>query len=102
MDYYRRAAQGGDAIAVNNVANFYDKGLSVKADPVLAAERMEKALRAGATFSRDQTRDNSGNWSLPFRKALQRRLADKKLYSGPIDGGFRPQTQAAISIFGVR
>lgn len=48
-------------------------------------------------------RDNSDNWSLPFRKALQRRLADQRLYSGPIDGGLGPLTQAAIdNIFGVR
>lgn len=64
---------------------------------------MEKALRAGATFSRNQMRDNSANWSLSFRKALQKRLVDQKLYSGPIDGGFGTQTQAAIDgIFGVR
>ncbi|CAN7151050.1 peptidoglycan-binding domain-containing protein [Pararhizobium sp. LjRoot238] len=57
----------------------------------------------GDYFSRDQMRDNSDNWSLPFRKALQRRLADQRLYSGPIDGGLGPLTQAAIdNIFGVR
>ena len=103
LEFYRRAAEAGDAIAFNNVANFYDKGLSVTADPAEAAAWMEKALRAGATFSRDQMRDNTENWSLAFRMALQQRLSDQKLYSGPIDGGFGPQTQAAIdSIFGVR
>ena len=103
LAHYRRAAAGGDSIAFNNIANFYDKGLGIEPDGTQAAEWMEKALRAGAGFSRDQMRDNSDNWSLPFRKALQRRLRDQLIYTGPIDGGFGPRTQEAIDkIYRVR
>jgi TPR repeat protein len=75
----------------------YEGGQGVAQDSNQSAYWMEKALRDGFEFARDQMRSASdGRWSSGFRQALQVRLHRAGVYDGPIDGSFGPMTQNAI------
>lgn len=102
FDWYHKAAEKGHVDAMNNLAWFYDSGSGVSADADSAADWLFKALTAGGDFSRKQMDNNSTAWSRDFRMALQKRLRDKEVYGGKIDGNFGPETKYAIErIFGI-
>jgi TPR repeat protein len=46
MKWYRRAADGGSADAMENIGALYEKGLGVAADPVEAHKWYDKAKSA--------------------------------------------------------
>lgn len=98
VDLYRRAADLGHPAGFHNLALTTDKGLGVThKDPERAAELIMRALSMRFEFSYKQMTENSRIWSPEFRRAVQRRLKEEGIYSGPIDGEFRQPTIAAIT-----
>ena len=58
---------------------------------------MMRSLDRRHEFSLKQMTQNSRAWSKEFRQALQRKLRDAGVYSGPTDGEFKDTTIAAIN-----
>ena len=95
--FYRRAASLGHPAGMHNLAWMLDSGQGVpRKDPEEAADLMMKSLDRRHEFSHKQMTQNSRAWSKEFRQALQRKLRDVGLYSGPTDGEFKDTTIAAI------
>jgi TPR repeat protein len=95
--FSRGAANGPWGGTYYALAMMYEGGQGVAQDSNQSAYWMEKALRDGFEFARDQMRSASdGRWSSGFRQALQVRLHRAGVYDGPIDGSFGPMTQNAI------
>lgn len=96
VQWYKKAADLGNAQALYNIAWFYDRGRGVKKDAQEAARWMESALRAGSEFARKQMRENASSWSQSFRIALQKRLKKSSVYHRNFYGIFGPKTHKAI------
>lgn len=96
MQWYQKAADLGESLAMNNIAWFYDKGRGLKEDAQEAARWMESALRVGSESSRKQMKENQGAWSSSFRIAFQKHLKDSGVYYGNLYGIFGPETHKAI------
>ena len=95
---YRRAAAVGNPSGMHNLAWMLDSGQGVaRKDPEQAADLIMQALDRRNEFSHRQMTQNSRAWSTEFRQALQSKLRDAGVYSGPIDGEFKDTTIAAIN-----
>lgn len=95
--WYRKAADQGSAPGIHNMAAMLDSGRGVeRKNPEEAADLMMKSLDGRNEFSRRQMTENSRAWSIEFRQALQRRLAEAGFFKGPIDGEFAATTSDAI------
>ena len=95
----RKAADLGNSTAMNNLAWMLQGGRGVRKDPDEAADQMMKALAHHNEFSLKQMTQSSQTWSKEFRRALQKRLHEAGVYSGPIDGEFHQSTLIAINSF---
>jgi TPR repeat protein len=94
---YKKAADLGDTFAMHNLAWMLDKGVGVdRRDLDHAADLVLRALGLRNPFSYEQMTKNPQNWSVEFRQALQRKLRDAGLFSGPTDGQLKASTVAAI------
>ena len=98
----RKAADLGNSTAMNNLAWMLQGGRGVRKDPEEAADQMMKALARRNEFSLKQMTQSSHAWSKEFRRALQTRLREAGVYTGPIDGEFRQSTLIAITTFANR
>ena len=87
---------------MNNLAWMLQGGRGVRKDPEEAADQMMKALARRNEFSLKQMAQSSHAWSKEFRRALQTRLREAGVYTGPIDGEFRQSTLIAITTFANR
>ncbi len=96
LNYYRQAAELGHTGAMSNLSAMLQAGRGGPANTEEAATWMYRALAGGDAVALKQIRSNSASFSLAFRKALQRQLKEKGLYSGPIDGKFGPSTFTAL------
>ena len=94
--YYRKSAELGYVDAMTNLANMLVSGRGSRVDAEEAATWVYRALQAGDAHEREEMRNHSSAWGLPFRKALQRKLKEGGVYSGPADGKFGATTFAAI------
>jgi uncharacterized protein len=91
LKYYRAAADKGESLGLHNLGAAYNLGsLGLQRDGSEAARLIFHALenRYGVTVQSLTTRPDY--WSSDFWANLQRRLAERGLYSGTIDG--RPNT----------
>jgi TPR repeat protein len=95
----RKAADLGNSTAMNNLAWMLQGGRGVRKDPEEAADQMMKSLARRNEFSLKQMTQSSHAWSKEFRRALQKKLSEAGVYSGPIDGEFRQSTFIAINTF---
>src|SRR5262245_44299667 len=95
----RKAADLGNSTAMNNLAWMLQGGRGIRKDPEEAADQMMKALARRNEFSLKQMTQSSHAWSKEFRQALQKKLREAGVYSGPIDGEFRQSTLIAIDTF---
>src|SRR5262249_4123936 len=94
---YRKAASLGHPAGMHHLAWMLDNGKGVpRKDPEEVADLMMKSLDRRNEFSLRLMKENSRTWSKEFRQALQRRLRDAGVYSGPTDGEFKDTTTSAI------
>ncbi len=94
--YFERAARARQPQAMFNYAALIDEGLIPGSGAEEAAGFLYLALRAGSEVVYEQVRDRPDLFSRPTREALQRKLAERSFYVGPIDGDFGPATQQGI------
>jgi TPR repeat protein len=97
--WYKKAAAEGNAAGLHNLAAMADNGRGFDRDPDLAADLMLQALELRYDFSYKQMTQQSKNWTVQFRRALQRKLREAGVYSGSIDGEFGESTISAIDAY---
>ena len=98
VTYYRKAVALGHPSGMYNLAWMLDSGQGVpRKEPEEAADFMMRSLDRRHEFSLKQMTQNSRGWSKDFRQAVQRKLRDAGVYSGPTDGEFKDTTIAAIN-----
>jgi len=102
LKQFQRAADLKHPEAMFNFASFVNAGLVPGLGPTDAAGYLYQALRGGSRKVLDALIDNSGMFSTETRTALQAKLAENKLYDGPLDGSFGPATRRSIrAAFGI-
>ena len=97
LKYYRVAADKGESLGLHNLGSAYNIGsLGLQRDGSEAARLIFRALenRFEVTVTSLTTRPDY--WSADFWTNLQRRLAEKGLYSGTIDGRPKAATLDAV------
>jgi uncharacterized caspase-like protein/TPR repeat protein len=93
---WRKAAEGGNALAMLKLGEVYAKGSVSLRDFDAAALWVSRALAKGDQQTLNEMRKNHEAWGSEFRMALQRRLQERGVFSGPINGEFDATTIAAI------
>lgn len=94
--WWLRAAERGNPVAMRGLAEIYGKGSDAKRNADTAALWTFRALAKGDQDSLTAMRKDSVSWDLDFRMALQRKLQQAGVYSGPINGDFDESTIAAM------
>ncbi|MGO9171020.1 MAG: caspase family protein [Rhodomicrobium sp.] len=97
---FRKAADLGDGSAMDGLAVLYDNGEGVKEDAHVAAELIFSAIKKGNDIT--LKRSPFADWSLPFRRELERLLKEEGVYSGPIDGNANNELKKAVEILANR
>lgn len=94
---YRAAADKGDSLGLHNLGSAYNAGLlGLQRDGVEAARLLLRSLDTRYDVSVRSLVDHPDFWSLEFWQSLQRRMAERGVYSGPIDGRASPATLDAV------
>ena len=96
LDFFRRAADLRQPEAMFNYAALIDDGKIAGKGPQDAAAYLYRSLRTGSRQVFELLRDRPSMFKLATRKALQAKLAEVSLYSGPLDGDFGPATQESL------
>lgn len=91
--WFRKAADAGDTMSLGNLAWMHEAGRGVARDPERAAVLYIVALRAGAEWPVVRP---AADWDPDTARALQRKLAEAGVYSGPVQGSIGPNTQEAM------
>jgi hypothetical protein len=103
LKYYREAAGKGDALGLHNLGSSYNSGLlGLQRDAAEAARLIFLALTAKYQVTVQSLTNHPELWTSEFWQNLQRRLAEKGLYTGAIDGRANPATLDAIRRFAAR
>ncbi len=84
--WYRRAANGGYALSMYVLAVRYVKGIDVSPSTLEAANWMMQALENGSEEALKEMTSKASSWDLDFIREMQRRLHDRGLYRGAING----------------
>jgi len=101
LKHYRAAADHGDALGLHNLGSAYNSGLlGLQRDGSEAARLIVKALEAKYDVTVQSLTLHPELWSADFWQNLQRRLAEKGLYSGAIDGRANAATLDAVKALG--
>ncbi|MES0880010.1 caspase family protein [Roseibium sp. SCP14] len=92
----KKAAMGGDPLAIVEVGYGHETGRGLERNPSLAASSYFEALAAGSALPYLRQADE---WPVATTRALQHLLArsPKARYRGPIDGDVGPGTRAAMA-----
>ncbi|WP_426231078.1 caspase family protein [Pararhizobium sp. DWP3-4] len=99
--WFQKASIKGDPMAMAYMGLLTANGLGTERDPKEAARLVEAALRKGNTYAQYQMKQRSGGWPDDFRRELQQRLRDARVFPGKANGKFGPSTFSAIdTIFG--
>jgi TPR repeat protein len=97
LKHYRGAADKGDALGLHNLGAAYNAGLlGLQRDGAEAARLVFRALEAKYEVTVQSLTSRPEVWSSEFWQNLQRRLAEKGIYSGVIDGRANPATLDAV------
>jgi TPR repeat protein len=97
LKHYRAAADKGDALGLHNLGFAYNSGgLGLQRDGSEAARLITRALEAKYEATVQSLTTHPELWSADFWQNLQRRLEEKGLYSGPVDGHASPATFDAV------
>lgn len=96
--YYRTASNQGYIHAINNLGVMYINGLGVEQDFLKGTVLLKSARSRGNMQARVnlQGTDFSVLMGRPEFRIVQSRLATLGYYTGSIDGGFGPRSQAAL------
>ena len=101
LKHYRAAADKNDALGLHNLGAAYNSGmLGLQRDGSEAARLIVKALEAKYNVTVQSLTTHPELWSADFWQNLQRRLEEKGLYSGVVDGRANPATLDAIRRLG--
>ena len=101
LKHYRSAADKGDALGLHNLGSAYNSGLlGLQRDGSEAARLIIKALEAKYDVTVQSLTNHSELWTADFWQNLQRRLEEKGLYSGVIDGRANSATLDAVRRLG--
>jgi TPR repeat protein len=101
LKYYREAADKGDALGLHNLGAAYNSGLfGLQRDGNEAARLIVRALEIKYEVTVQSLTNHSDYWSADFWQNLQRRLAEKGLYNGAVDGRPNPATLDAVKRLG--
>jgi TPR repeat protein len=97
LKYYHAAADKGDALGLHNLGAAYNSGmLGLQRDGGEAARLIVRALEVRYDVTVQSLTNHPEVWTSDFWQNLQRRLAEKGLYSGSIDGRANPATLDAV------
>jgi TPR repeat protein len=103
LKYYRAAADKGDALGLHNLGYAYNSGaLGLQRDGAESARLIFQALEKKYDVTLQSLTSRSDLWTSDFWQNLQRRLAEKSLYSGAIDGRANTATLDAVRRLGAR
>jgi hypothetical protein len=97
LRWFERAAAGGSANGMRNLAIALDQGMGTDRDPPRAADLLITAFRMGLGDARKSLFERMDAWSQDTRAAVQRILRDFGLYNGPVNGVFGPSTWTALN-----
>jgi TPR repeat protein len=101
LKHYRAAADKGDALGLHNLGAAYNSGLlGLQRDPEEASRLIVRALEAKYDVTVQSLTTRPEVWTLEFWQYLQRRLAEKGLYGGQIDGRANSATLDAVRRLG--
>ncbi len=101
LKYYRGAADKGDALGLHNLGSAYNSGLlGLQRDGAESARLIFQALEKKYDVTVQSLTNRPELWTSDFWQNLQRRLAEKGLYSGAIDGRANPATLDAVRRLG--
>jgi TPR repeat protein len=101
LKYYRAAADKGDALGLHNLGYAYNAGLlGLQRDGAEAARLILQALDAKYELTVQNLTARPENWTSEFWQNLQRRLAERGLYSGTVDGRANSATLDAVRRLG--
>jgi hypothetical protein len=103
LKYYRSAADRNDALGLHNLGAAYSSGsLGLQRDPDEAARLIIRALETKYEITVQSLTGRPELWTSDFWQSLQRRLAEKGLYTGTIDGRPNPATLESVRRLGRR
>ncbi len=91
-----KAVEAGEDRGNFGLALVYESGEGVAKDSRAAARYMLAALKAGDESQISAMIENFNQFSVGFRRELQRLMKDAGVYDGAIDGQFGPGTRRAI------
>jgi TPR repeat protein len=101
LKYYRGAADKGDALGLHNLGSAYNSGLlGLQRDGAESSRLIFQALEKKYDVTVQSLTTRPELWTSDFWQNLQRRLAEKGLYSGSIDGRANPATLDAVRRLG--
>jgi TPR repeat protein len=101
LKHYRAAADKGDALGLHNLGAAYNSGLlGLQRDGAEAARLIFRALEAKYDVTVQSLTTHPEIWSAEFWLNLQRRLTDKGLYAGALDGRANAFTLDAVRRLG--
>jgi len=101
LKFYRAAADKSDALGLHNLGSAYNSGmLGLQRDGGEAARLIVRALEVKYDVTLQSLTNRPELWTSDFWQNLQRRLAEKGLYSGSIDGRVNPATLDAVKRLG--
>ena len=94
---YRQAADKGDSLGLHNLGAAYNSGLlGLQRDGGEAARLILRALENKFDVTVQSLTNRPDIWTSDFWQNLQRRLAEKGLYSGTVDGRANTATLDAV------
>lgn len=93
--WLEKATDGDNVNAMMMLARMYSEGRGVARDMGRAADWVLHALTRDLEHVMGQITDAS-IFTKPLRQGLQRRMKERGVYSGPIDGDFGPASKRAI------
>jgi TPR repeat protein len=103
LKYYRSAADRGDALGLHNLGAAYNSGsLGLSRDPDEAARLIVRALETKYEITVQSLTGRPDLWTGDFWQSLQRRLSERALYTGTIDGRPNPVMLEAVRRLGRR
>lgn len=101
LKYYRAAADKNDALGLHNLGAAYNSGLlGLQRDGSEAARLIFHALETKYDVTLQSLTTRPDLWTAEFWQNLQRRLTERGLYSGTIDGRANPATLDAVRRLG--